>query len=151
MFRLNLPTYQFRTQKVGDKIQIFDNQRKKYVVLTPEEWVRQNFISYLISEKNFPSALIAVETQIELHGMKKRCDAIVYDKNMNPLIIIELKSPMVEITQATFDQVAVYNYKLQVEQFILSNGMQHFYCRVNKETQNYNIQAEIPDYQSLLI
>ncbi len=150
MFKLNLPNYQFTTRKSGDKIQIFDTQRKRYVTLTPEEWVRQNFITYLIQEKKYPSGLIAVETQIEINGLKKRCDAIVYDKNMQAFLIIEFKSPMVEITQSTFDQVAVYNYKLQVEQFILSNGIQHFYCRVNNEKQSYDIQTEIPDYESLL-
>ncbi|MDD4197875.1 MAG: type I restriction enzyme HsdR N-terminal domain-containing protein [Paludibacter sp.] len=147
MWQLNLPTYKFNTKKSGDKIFIFDSQRKKYVSLTPEEWVRQNFIRFLIDEKNYPAALIATETQILINGMRKRCDAIVFDRQMNPIIIIEFKSPFVPISQETFDQVAVYNFKLDVSVFILSNGYQHFFCRIKPDKTGYEIRQEIPDFK----
>ena len=150
MWQLNLPSYKFNTKKAGDNLLIFDSLRKKFVKLTPEEWVRQNFIQFLIQEKNFPTALIAIETQILINGMKKRCDAIVYDNYMNPYIIIEFKSPSIPITQEVFDQVAVYNFKLNVDYFILSNGFQHFFCKKNNSIAGYEISNDIPDFLSFL-
>lgn len=149
MWQLNLPAYNFNTKKTGDKLLIFDSLRRKYVKLTPEEWVRQNFIRFLIQEKNFPAALIAIETQILINGMKKRCDAIVYDHLMNPFIIIEFKSPTVAITQETFDQVAVYNFRLNVSVFILSNGIEHYLCRINADKTAYDLLNDIPDFNQL--
>ncbi|MEA4967937.1 MAG: type I restriction enzyme HsdR N-terminal domain-containing protein, partial [Bacteroidaceae bacterium] len=150
MWQLNLPVYKFNTKKAGDNLLIFDSLRKKFVKLTPEEWVRQNFIQFLILEKNFPAALIAIETQILINGMKKRCDAVIYDNYMNPYIIIEFKSPSVPITQVVFDQVAVYNFKLNVSYFILSNGHQHFFCKINCDKTGYEIENNIPNFKSLL-
>jgi len=149
MWQLNLPAYNFNTKKSGDKILIFDFLRKKYVKLSPEEWVRQNFIRFLIEEKHYPAALIATESQIIMNGMKKRCDAIVYDRVMNPHIILEFKSPTVPITQETFDQVAVYNFKLKVDVFIFSNGLQHFFCKINASGTGYEIETKIPDYKDI--
>ncbi len=150
MWQLNLPSYKFNTKKAGDNLLIFDSLRKKFVKLTPEEWVRQNFIQFLIQGKNFPAALIAIETQILINGMKKRCDAIVYNNYMTPYIIIEFKSPSVPITQEVFDQVAVYNFKLNVNYFILSNGYQHFFCKKNCDATGYEIDNDIPNFKSLL-
>lgn len=150
MWQLNLPSYQFNIKKEADKLFIFDTQRRRFVSLTPEEWVRQNFIRYMIEEKHFPAALIAIETQIIVNSMKKRCDGIVYDRQMQPHIILEFKAPTVEITEETFNQVAVYNYKLQVDMFILSNGLQHFFCKRNTDGAGYIINTEIPDYRDLL-
>jgi len=150
MWQLNLPFYQFNIKKEADKLFIFDNQRRKFVSLTPEEWVRQNFIRYMIEEKHFPAALIAIETQIIVNTMKKRCDGIVYNRQMQPRIILEFKAPTVEITEETFNQVAVYNYKLQVDMFILSNGLQHFFCKRNTDDAGYAIDTEVPDYRDLL-
>jgi hypothetical protein len=149
MWQLNLPAYNFNTKKTGDKLLIFDFLRKKYVKLTPEEWVRQNFIRFLIQEKKFPAALIAIETQILINGMKKRCDAIVYDNLMNPFLIIEFKSPSVAITQETFDQVAVYNFRLNVGVFILSNGIEHYFCRINADKTAYDLLKDIPDFNQI--
>lgn len=149
MWQLNLPAYNFNTKKSGDKILIFDSLRKKYVKLSPEEWVRQNFMQYLIQEKNFPTGLIAIESQIIINGMKKRCDAIVYDRQINPCIIIEFKSPVIPINQETFDQVAVYNFKLNVGTFILSNGLQHFFCRINEDRNGYDVDDTIPDFNQI--
>jgi len=150
MLQLNLPDYKFRIKKQDEKLFIFDSQRKRYVSLTPEEWVRQNFIRFMIEEKGYPAAYLAIEKQLNLNGMKKRCDAILYDNEAKPIMIIEFKAPKVPITQATFDQVAVYNAKLKVDLLIISNGIEHFCCRVNSNTAKYEFFKGIPHY-SLLI
>ncbi|MFZ4725455.1 MAG: type I restriction enzyme HsdR N-terminal domain-containing protein [Paludibacter sp.] len=149
MLQLNLPTYTFRIKKQNDKTVIFDSQRKRFVSLTPEEWVRQNFIRFLIQEKGYPAAYIAIEKQLNYNGMKKRCDAILYNEDAQPVLIIELKSPNIAISQATFDQVAVYNAKLKVDFFMISNGIEHYCCRVNLENAKYEFFSEIPDFLSI--
>jgi Type I site-specific restriction-modification system, R (restriction) subunit and related helicases len=149
MWQLNLPEYKFRIKKQEEKYFIFDNQRKRYVSLTPEEWVRQHFIRFLIKEKGYPAALLAVEKQLNMNGMKKRCDAILYNNEAKPILIIELKAPNVPISQNTFDQVAVYNAKLKVDFFMISNGIEHFCCRVNPETTRYEFFPEIPDFNHI--
>jgi type I site-specific restriction endonuclease len=149
MLQLNLPQYSFRIKKQNEKLVIFDSQRKRYVVLTPEEWVRQNFIRFLIEEKGYPAAYLAIEKQLNMNGMKKRCDAILYNEHAQPFLIIELKAPNVAITQATFDQVAVYNAKLKVDFLIISNGIEHFCCKVNPETARYEFFPEIPDFNQI--
>lgn len=146
MWQLNLPAYKFNIKRSGNKYLIFDNQRRKFVALTPEEWVRQNFIQYLIQEKKYPAAWIAVEKQLVVNGMKKRCDAIFYSGNATPLLILEFKSPDVSISQKTFDQAAVYNTRLQVDHFILSNGFEHYFCRINTLRTGYEISQDIPDF-----
>ncbi|HLP05196.1 MAG TPA: type I restriction enzyme HsdR N-terminal domain-containing protein [Paludibacter sp.] len=150
MLQLNLPEYNFRIKKQDGKFLIFDTQRKCWVALTPEEWVRQHFIRFLVEAKGYPAALLAVEKQHVLNGLKKRCDAILYNRQASPLVIIELKAPTVPITQATFDQVAVYNAKLKVDFFMVSNGMEHYCCRVNAETARYEFFPEIPHYSYFL-
>jgi len=151
MLQLNLPEYNFRIKKQDNKLSIFDSQRKRYVSLTPEEWVRQHFIRFLIESKGYPAALLAIEKQLNMNGMKKRCDAILYDQNANPILIIELKAPNVPISQATFDQVAVYNAKLMVSFFMISNGIEHYCCKVNSETARYEYFPEIPHYNQLFL
>ena len=150
MLQLNLPQYSFRIKKQNEKLVIFDSQRKRYVALTPEEWVRQNFIRFLIEEKGYPAAYLAIEKQLNMNGMKKRCDAILYNEHAQPFLIIELKAPNVSISQATFDQVAVYNAKLKVDFFIISNGIEHFCCKVNLETARYEFFSEIPDFNQIV-
>ncbi len=149
MLQLNLPQYSFRIKKQNEKLVIFDSQRKRYVALTPEEWVRQNFIRFLIEEKGYPAAYLAIEKQLNMNGMNKRCDAILYNEHALPFLIIELKAPNVAISQATFDQVAVYNAKLKVDFFIISNGIEHFCCKVNLETARYEFFPEIPDFNQI--
>jgi len=150
MLQLNLPQYSFRIKKLNEKLVIFDSQRKRYVALTPEEWVRQNFIRFLIEEKGYPAAYLAIEKQLNMNGMKKRCDAILYNEHAQPFLIIELKAPNVAISQATFDQVAVYNAKLKVDFFIISNGIEHFCCKVNLETARYEFFPKIPDFNQIV-
>ena len=150
MLQLNLPEYNFRIKKLDEKILIFDTQRKRYVSLTPEEWVRQHFIRFLIEEKGYPAAYLAVEKQLSMNGMKKRCDAILYNEDALPILIIELKAPTVKITQSTFDQVAVYNAKLKVDFFMISNGIEHYCCKVDTLNSNYKFFPEIPEYSKLI-
>ena len=150
MLQLNLPEYNFRIKKLDEKLHIFDSQRKRYVSLTPEEWVRQHFIRFLIEEKGYPAAYLAVEKQLSMNGMKKRCDAILYNEHAMPILIIELKAPIVPITQATFDQVAVYNAKLKVDFFMISNGIEHYCCKVDTLNSQYKFFPELPEYSKLI-
>jgi len=150
MLQLNLPEYNFRIKKLDEKLLIFDSQRKRYVSLTPEEWVRQHFIRFLIEEKGYPAAYLAVEKQLSLNGMKKRCDAILYNEHALPILIIELKAPNVSITQTTFDQVAVYNAKLKVDFFMISNGIEHYCCKVDSINSQYKFFPELPEYSKLI-
>ncbi|MDR0371456.1 MAG: type I restriction enzyme HsdR N-terminal domain-containing protein [Prevotellaceae bacterium] len=147
MLQLNLPAYDFTLRKTQGKVFIFDSQRKRYVRLTPEEWVRQHFIRFLILQKNYPAALLAIETQLEINGLKKRCDAVLYNRTGNPQLIIEFKAPEIRINQAIFDQVAVYNSKLNVDCFLISNGLEHYFCRTDKNNSRYIIDSRIPDYE----
>ena len=149
MWQLNLPAYNFRIIKKNEKPFIFDDLRKKFVALTPEEWVRQHFIRFLINVKLYPASLIAIEKQLVINGLKKRCDAVVYSRNAEPLMIIEFKATTVSIAQQTFDQAAVYNSKLKVDYFIISNGLKHYCCRLDKNVLQYNFLDDIPDFDSL--
>ena len=149
MWQLNLPAYNFRIIKKNEKPFIFDDLRKKFVALTPEEWVRQHFIRFLIDVKHYPASLIAIEKQLVINGLKKRCDAVVYSRNAEPLMIIEFKATTVSIAQQTFDQAAVYNSKLKVDYFIISNGLKHYCCRLDKNVLQYNFLDDIPDFDAL--
>ncbi|WP_321345723.1 type I restriction enzyme HsdR N-terminal domain-containing protein [uncultured Draconibacterium sp.] len=144
MYKLNLPEYPFRTKAENTKTLIFDSIRKKFVVLTPEEWVRQNFIQYLIQEKNYPQNLMAVEKQVKVNQQQRRFDLLIYRRNGSPYLIAEFKAPSVKITQNAFDQVVRYNMALRVERVVVSNGMQHFACEIDYEKNSYSFLKEIP-------
>ena len=148
--KLNLPTYSFRTRQEGAKLKIFDEIRKKFLVLTPEEWVRQNFIRYLVAEKSFPVSLMAVETGLQLNGNQFRADLLVYNKQGKPWMIVEFKAPEVKITQKTFDQIARYNITFEVPFLIVSNGLEHYCCQVDFDAKNYRFFREIPLFSDLL-
>lgn len=148
MLSLNLPYYEFII-KQGTPSRIFDFIRKKYVVLTPEEWVRQNFLKYLVAEKKYPPSLISIEQTLQVNKMKKRCDAIIYSSTGMPLMIIEFKQPMVEINQHVFDQVARYNIPLKVKYLMVSNGQKHFCSILDFEKLSYNFLHDIPEYALL--
>jgi hypothetical protein len=148
--KLNLPEYPFRIRDLNlKKKQIFDENRKRFVALTPEEWVRQNFLKFLLTEKNYPQSLISVESSLKLFKRKKRTDIIVYDKQGKPLLIVECKAPEVIIDQNVFDQIVRYNMALQVNYLILTNGMYHYSCIIDYVHQSYLFLKEIPDYQDL--
>jgi hypothetical protein len=129
-----------------NKLYIFDILRKKNVVLTPEEWVRQNFVQYLIQNKNYPKSIIAVEKQLNINNLNKRTDILIFDKNGNPDIIVECKAPSIKINQDNFDQIARYNLKLNANYLIVTNGLQHFYCKIDHELEKYHFLKDIPDY-----
>lgn len=151
MFELNLPPCEINIKKDGENLTVFDRLRAKYVVLTPEEWVRQNFINYLIGHKGYPPMLIANEMQIKLGRRVKRCDSVVYNRQLQPLAIVEYKAPDVGITQKVFEQIARYNYVLKVPYLIVSNGMSHYCCEVDYNKQAIVYLQEIPSYEELTI
>lgn len=146
MHKLNLPAYTFQLKSNENKTLIFDNLRKKYVVLTPEEWVRQHFVTFLIQEKKYPVSLIAVEKQLTVNKLKKRTDILVFSVEGSPHIIVECKAPSVKITQATFDQIARYNLQLQATYLIVTNGLQHYYCLLDTENECYHFLQDIPEF-----
>ena len=146
MQKLNLPTYNFKLKNSENKTLIFDKLRKRYFVLTPEEWVRQHFVQFLINEKKYPFSLIAIEKQLTINKRKKRTDILVFNSGGNHEIIIECKAPSIKITQDTFDQIARYNLKLKANYLIVTNGLEHFYCKMDFENETYIFLKEIPSY-----
>ena len=146
MTNLNLPTYNFKIKSKENKLYIFDTLRKKNMLLTPEEWVRQNYIQFLIQEKKYPKSLIAIEKQLKINNLTKRTDILIFDKNGNPDIIVECKAPNIKITQDAFDQIARYNLKLQANYLIVTNGLQHYYCEMDHKQKRYNFLQDIPNY-----
>ena len=149
MLALNLPSFAVKMQQRNGKNVIFDPLRKKYVALTPEEWVRQHFIHYLTDYKGYPKGLLANEVQLTLNGTKKRCDTVLFNKDLNARLIVEYKAPSVEITQAVFDQITRYNMVLKVDYLIVSNGINHYCCKIDYSTMNYHFLPEIPAYTDL--
>ena len=150
MHALNLPAYEARITINDGKRQIFDPLRKSYVALTPEEWVRQHFVNFLLNVKGFPATLMANEVAITLNGMKKRCDTVVYDKALKPRVIVEYKAPTVKITKEVFAQISRYNLTLKVDYLIVSNGLQHYCCRMDYANNTYRFLQEIPEYNTIL-
>jgi hypothetical protein len=146
---LNLPSYPFKiTQRDGLHF-IFDEIRKKHLVLTPEEWVRQHFIRYLIKEKNFPSILLQIEGGLSLNQTKKRSDILVYDNLGKKIMVIECKAPSVPITQATFDQAARYNSVYKAPWLAVTNGLNHYYAKIDHVNGAFIFVEELPDYRGL--
>ena len=149
MFRLNLPTYQIKIANKGNKQVIFDFLRRKYVALTPEEWVRQHFVHYLVEHKGYPAGLMGNEVELAVGEKRLRCDTVLYNKVTLPQMIIEYKAPTIRLQQKTFDQISAYNLLLKVDYLIVSNGMQHVCCRMDYDNQKYCFLDDIPDYQNL--
>jgi len=144
---LNFPTYHFKLKSSENKKYIFDIIRKKYVVLTPEEWVRQHTVHFLVSQKKYPVSLIAIEKQLTVNKLKKRTDILIFNTKGLPELIVECKSPKIKITQDTFDQIARYNLKLNAINLMVTNGLQHFFCKLDHENEQYNFLKEIPNYK----
>lgn len=149
MFSLNLPDFQVKIAVTDGKKMVFDPLRRKYVALTPEEWVRQHFVHFLIQHKGYPSGLLANEVQLTLNGTRKRCDTVLYDRTRTPRMIIEYKAPTVPITRQVFDQITRYNIVLKVDYLIVSNGLEHYCCKVDYKRFCCNFLKEIPDYAML--
>ena len=149
MLSLNLPAFETKISLRDEKKVIFDVIRKRYVALTPEEWVRQHFVHFLIDHKQYPSALLANEVLLNLNGTKKRCDTVLYTRDLSAKMMIEYKAPHIEITQSVFEQITRYNMVLKVDYLIVSNGMQHFCCRMDYPSGKYIFLEDIPDYPQL--
>ena len=151
MSTLNLPSFDVKMRKNENVLEIFDPLRRKYLVLTPEEWVRQHFINYLITEKGYPATLMANEKLIKLNSLSRRCDTVVYNRQIEPVAICQYKNPDIEITQEVFDQIIRYNIVLRVNYLIVSNGINHYCCKVNNEDLSYVFLEEIPHYKDLTL
>ncbi|WP_121665680.1 type I restriction enzyme HsdR N-terminal domain-containing protein [Mesonia aquimarina] len=146
MVKLNLPSYSFRFKNSENKTAIFDVLRKKFIYLTPEEWVRQHLIHYLLDQKKIPKQLLNAEKQVKVNGMNKRYDILAYKPDGKIHLVVECKAPSVKITQDTFDQIARYNLSLKADFLMVSNGLQHYYCKMNYREEKYQFLADIPSY-----
>ncbi len=129
---------------------IFDVLRRKYVALTPEEWVRQHFVHYLIEHKNYPKGLLGNEVELRIGEKRLRCDTVLYSQTLQPLMIIEYKSPEIEVTQRVFNQISTYNMLLHVDYLIVSNGLQHYCCKMDYDQGTYRFLREVPEYSEVL-
>jgi hypothetical protein len=147
MQELNLPSYNFRLKEENNIVFIFDAIRKKFVVLTPEEWVRQNFIRFLTEDKKYPASLIAIEIGLKYNQLQKRADVLIYNKSGEPHLMIECKAPGVKISQDTFQQIAAYNMSFKVNYLVVTNGMDHFCCKMDYTSNSYQFLQMIPDFE----
>lgn len=146
MQALNFPNYTFRIKNSQNRQYIFDGIRKKFVVLQPEEWVRQHVLHYLVFTKNFPKSLINVEKQLMVNGLKRRYDVVVFNPDGTIFLLVECKAPEVKVEQAVFDQIARYNYQLKSTYLMVTNGLEHYCCEMDHENEKYRFLKEIPDF-----
>jgi hypothetical protein len=146
---LNLPPYPFKLTEHNGQLTVFDELRKKSIVVTPEEWVRQHFVQYLIKNKKYPKSLIKLEGGLKLHGQARRTDIVVFNSSGQKILLVECKAPVVTISQATFDQAARYNMVHKVKLLAISNGLKHYYCQIDHENETYSFINDLPDYTAL--
>ncbi|MFM7017359.1 type I restriction enzyme HsdR N-terminal domain-containing protein [Flavobacterium sp.] len=146
MQKLQFPSYSFRFKNSENKIAIFDEIRKKFILLTPEEWVRQHVVQYLLQDKNYPKSYINVEKLIKVNELNKRYDIVVYQPNGELFLLIECKAPEVKISQQTFDQIARYNLVLNAKYLMVSNGLNHYFCKIDFENEKYVFLEELPNF-----
>lgn len=149
MQELNLPPYPFKILKEKGKFKIFDPIRRKYLVLTPEEWVRQHFIQYLINSKGFPKGLLRLEVRVKHHQRQGRYDALFVDRTGRPHVLIECKAPDISLSRETLEQIARYNSGLQADYLVVTNGLEHFYLKPDPEKGELNFIEDIPEYPYL--
>lgn len=145
---LNLPPYPFKLKKKANDYFIFDEIRKKYLLLTPEEWVRQHIVQYLIKEKKYPKSLFQLEGGLKLNSLQKRTDILIFNLQGEKTLMVECKAPSIKITQNAFDQIARYNIIHKVPLLFVSNGLQHYFCRINFEEGNYEFINDLPEYKT---
>ena len=145
---LNFPTYSFRFKNSENKVSIFDSIRKKFILLTPEEWVRQHVIEFLLNEKKYSKSLINVEKVVKVNGMNKRYDVIVFNSDGSIFLLIECKAPEVKIDQKTFDQIARYNLILNAQYLMVTNGLNHYFCEMDFENEKYTFLKELPEFNN---
>jgi hypothetical protein len=147
---LNLPQYSFKITRDDKSEMIFDPLRKKYVKLTPEEWVRQNFIQYLVQQGKYAPGLIGVEVMFHINSLKRRVDILIHDRTGKPVMIVECKSPDVPVNDKVFDQIVCYNMELRVPYIIVTNGLVHYICKVDHEKKTYEFLNVIPLYEDII-
>ena len=146
MQQLNFSRSDFRFKNSENKIAIFDAIRKKFVILTPEEWVRQHVVQYLIIDKNYPKSLINVEKALKINGITKRYDVVVFNTDGTILLLVECKAPEIKISQDTFDQIARYNMTLDAGIMMVTNGLQHYFCKMDYQNEKYDFLPDLPPY-----
>ena len=149
MQELNLPRYEISVKRNGERLTIFDFLRRRHVALTPEEWVRQHFVHFLVEHKGYPKGLLANEVELSVGEKNLRCDSILYDPSLKPRMIVEYKAPSVVVTQKVFQQIATYNLLLHVDYLVVSNGLTHYCVKMYYDNQKYLFLDDIPDYKNL--
>ncbi len=147
MQKLNFPTYSFRFKNSENNVSIFDEIRKKFILLTPEEWVRQHVVQFLLQDKKYPKSYINVEKLIKINDLSKRYDGVVFQPNGEIFLLIECKAPEVQISQQTFDQIARYNLVLKAKYLMITNGLNHYFCQMDFENEKYVFLKELPEYK----
>jgi len=148
MQELNFPKFSFRFKNSENKVSIFDVIRKKFIILQPEEWVRQHCVHYLIDFKKYPKSLINVEKELTINGLKKRYDIVIFKPNGSIFMIVECKAPKITINQSTFDQITQYNMALNADYLMVTNGLNHYYCNMDFDAEKYSFLQDIPNYKS---
>ena len=150
MISLNLPSYKINVAERGGRRMIYDFLRRRYVALTPEEWVRQHFTHFLVEHRHYPAALLGNEITVQLNGVARRCDSVLYSRDGGrPRMIVEYKAPEVPVTQAVFSQISAYNSVLRADYLVVSNGLAHYCCRMDYEQNKVEFLPEIPFYEEL--
>ena len=149
MEKLNLPYYDFKIKANNQGLSIFDAIRKKYLVLTPEEWVRQNFVEYLSQELGYPKSLMSLELAMKYNRMDKRSDIVCHNSQGTPILLVECKRTTINITQKTFDQIARYNMVLKVPYLAVTNGNNHYFCRIDHDKKDYTFIQDIPRFDEI--
>lgn len=146
MQKLNFPDYTFRFKNSENKIAIFDDIRKKFIFLTPEEWVRQHVVRYLLQEKKYPISHVNVEKVLKINGLTKRYDVVVFKPDGSIMLLVECKAPGVMISQQTFDQIARYNMTLNAKHMMVTNGLSHYFCQMDHAEGKYLFLPDVPEY-----
>jgi len=149
MQKLNFPDYSFRFKNSENKVAIFDEVRKKFILLTPEEWVRQHVVKFLTEEKKYPKSHINVEKVLKINGLTKRYDVVVFQPDGQIHLLVECKAPEVTISQSVFDQIARYNMTMDAAYLMVTNGLNHYFCRIDKEQEQYTFLRELPQYNTI--
>jgi len=144
MQSLRFPTYSFRFKNSENKVAIFDEIRKKFIILTPEEWVRQHVVHHLIYDKDYPKSYVNVEKLVKLNGLTKRYDVVVFNPNGSIFLLVECKAPEIKISQLTFDQIARYNLALKAEYLMVTNGLDHYFCQMDYVSEKYHFLQDLP-------
>jgi hypothetical protein len=147
MKQLQFPTYSFRFKNSENKVSIFDEIRKKFIIITPEEWVRQHVVQFLLQDKKYPKSHINVEKLLKINNLTKRYDIVVFKPDGNITLLVECEAPEVKITQSTFDQIARYNMTLNADYLMVTNGLNHYFCKMDYEKEQYDFLQELPEYQ----